>query len=287
MYDRNASILAIALFGAGLFAAAPARADEFAAPAFRLSGSATLASDYRFRGVSLSDNGPAAQASLRVDHRSGLYVGGFVSSLAGWGAQQRGGVEFDAQTGYRADVAGFALDAGVTGYFFPAGSGTGNFAEFHARLGRTLGPVSVTAGIAYAPPQRALGNWSGTPASRAGARGDYLNLRAGARGDNLNLRADAIAGVPGTPLTARAHVGWSRGTAGVGPDGYSLTPTGRVLDWLVGLDYVRGPFTFGAAYVATDIGSAAAARLSPAFRQRRTGGAIAGGRALVSITAAF
>ncbi len=272
MYHR----IATALFGAGLCAAAPARADDFAAPAFRVSGSATFASDYRFRGVSLSDNGPAAQASLRVDHRSGLYVGGFVSSLAGWGAQRRGAVEFDAQAGYRADVAGFALDAGVTGYFFPAGSSNSDFAEIHARLERTLGPVSVTAGIAYAPPQRALGNWSGTPASRAGARGD-----------NFNLRADAIAGVPGTPLTARAHVGWSRGTAGVGPDGYSLAPTGRVLDWLVGLDYVRGRFTFGAAYVSTDIGSAAAAQLSPAFRQRRTGGAIAGGRALVSITAAF
>ena len=45
-----------------------------------VSGSVTLVSDYRFRGVSLSDESPAAQFSLAYDNRSGWYAGVFGSS---------------------------------------------------------------------------------------------------------------------------------------------------------------------------------------------------------------
>ena len=44
------------------------------------SGSATLVSDYRFRGISLSDEKPAAQLSVAYDHPLGWYAGLFAST---------------------------------------------------------------------------------------------------------------------------------------------------------------------------------------------------------------
>ena len=44
------------------------------------SGSLTAVSDYRYRGISLSDNDPALQASINYDDASGFYAGAFVST---------------------------------------------------------------------------------------------------------------------------------------------------------------------------------------------------------------
>jgi uncharacterized protein (TIGR02001 family) len=46
----------------------------------QLSGSASVVSDYRYRGVSLSGNDPAVQASINYDDASGFYAGAFVST---------------------------------------------------------------------------------------------------------------------------------------------------------------------------------------------------------------
>src|SRR6266542_4368251 len=52
-------------------------ADVFA----QFSGSASLLSDYRFRGISLSHNRPAAQIALAYDDASGWYGGAFASTV--------------------------------------------------------------------------------------------------------------------------------------------------------------------------------------------------------------
>ncbi|MDI9238403.1 TorF family putative porin [Lysobacter sp. LF1] len=46
----------------------------------QVSGSAAIVSDYRFRGISLSDNRPAVQAALAYDHKDGFYAGVLASS---------------------------------------------------------------------------------------------------------------------------------------------------------------------------------------------------------------
>jgi uncharacterized protein (TIGR02001 family) len=56
-----------------LFAAALLAPSERVAAQW--SGSAGVASDYRYRGVSLSDGRPSAQASVAYDHASGWYGG--------------------------------------------------------------------------------------------------------------------------------------------------------------------------------------------------------------------
>ena len=50
------------------------------AAADQLSGSLSVVSDYRYRGVSLSDNDPAAQGSINYDDARGFYAGAFVST---------------------------------------------------------------------------------------------------------------------------------------------------------------------------------------------------------------
>jgi uncharacterized protein (TIGR02001 family) len=47
-----------------------------------LSGNMTVASDYRKRGYTHTDNRPAAQVQLDLTHTSGLYVGNFNSNVA-------------------------------------------------------------------------------------------------------------------------------------------------------------------------------------------------------------
>ena len=47
----------------------------------QLSGEVSLLSDYRFRGESLTEGRPAAQASLAYDHASGLFLGALLSNV--------------------------------------------------------------------------------------------------------------------------------------------------------------------------------------------------------------
>ena len=56
-------------------------ATEAAGP-INVSGGVALMSDYRFRGVSLSDKDFAVQPYLTVSHESGLYVGAWGSNLS-------------------------------------------------------------------------------------------------------------------------------------------------------------------------------------------------------------
>ena len=66
-------------------------------PAITVSGSATIASDYRFRGVSQSDQEMAVQGGITVAHESGLYAGVWASNLAGWGTF--GGANMELEIG--------------------------------------------------------------------------------------------------------------------------------------------------------------------------------------------
>ena len=257
--------------------AMPAAAQDAAPKPVTISGSVTLATDYRFRGVSQSDKGMAIQGGFTVTHESGAYVGTWGSNLAGWGTFGGANTELDLFGGFKLPLGGGgALDAGVTWYMYPAGADKTDFAEPYVKLSTTLGPVSILGGVAYAPEQQALGNWSNTPQSKIGDKED-----------NLYLWGDASTAIPGTPVTLKAHLGYSKGNPGLGPNGTSLAPTGEYADWLLGADYVLGPVVLGLAYVDTDISKREAAYLQPNFSSTKNGSSIAGSRLVVSISAAF
>jgi len=264
-------------------AATPAFAQEETGP-ITVSGSAALASDYRFRGVSMTDKEMAVQAGVTVSHESGLYVGTWGSNLAGWGTFLGSNMELDIYGGYKVPLGDVTLDVGLTWYMYPGGLDNTDFAEPYVKLSGTAGPASVLVGVAYAPKQEALGKWYNSGASAV--TGVYDN--PGAKADNLYVWTDVAAGIPDTPLTLKAHIGYTNGgNDGLGPQGTSVSPTGEYVDWLVGADYALGPVTLGVAYVDTDISNAEAAYLTPNFSSTKDGSTIAGSRVVVSATMAF
>lgn len=129
--------------------------------AAQVSGSAALTSDYVWRGASQTLEDPAAQAGLRVDHRTGLYA-------SAWGSNVRfapdGGPasEFDLAVGWGGAVApDWALDVGVVRYLYP-GAGDLNWNELSAGV-TWRDAVSLTVG------------WS-DDALAGGADGTYVVL---------------------------------------------------------------------------------------------------------------
>ncbi|NJC35178.1 uncharacterized protein (TIGR02001 family) [Sphingomonas jejuensis] len=253
-------------------------------PTITVSGSATIASDYRFRGVSQTDQEMAVQGGITVAHDSGVYAGVWGSNLAGWGTFGGANMELDLIAGYRLPVGGGTLDVGLTWYMYPGGADLTDFAEPYAKLSGTAGPATLTAGVAYAPEQEAIGKWYATGADAAAG----VFTDPGAKDDNLYLWGDAAVAVPGTPITAKAHVGHSWGQDGLGPNATAVAPTGRYWDWSLGADATWRNLTFNLSYVDTDISDREAAYLRPSFSKGQDGtGNIAGGTVVASLTAAF
>lgn len=271
----------IALVLASLAVATPALAheEEAAKGPLTVSGSVGLVSDYRFRGVSQSDKEMAIQGGVTVTHESGFYVGTWASNLAGWGTFGGSNMELDVFGGYAFPIGEKAkLDVGLTWYMYPGGADMTDFVEPYVKLSGEVGPVSLLAGVAYAPKQQALGNFSNTPFS------------AGQSEDNLYLWGDAAVGIPGMPLKLKGHVGYSDGNPGLGPNGTSLAPTGKYVDWLIGAEGTIGPVTLGVSYVDTDISDAESAYIRApfgGFQSTKNGSSIAGAAVVVSATAAF
>ncbi|WP_076068417.1 TorF family putative porin [Sphingomonas montana] len=269
-----------------LVAATPAFAQDAPASPITISGSAGLVSDYRFRGVSQSDEDMAVQAGLTATHESGLYAGVWGSNLSGWGTFGGSNMELDVYGGYKAKVGSGTLDVGLLWYMYPGGASKTDFAEPYVKLSGVVGPVTLTAGVAYAPKQEALGRWYSTGALYVAGTPD----RPGKKNDNLYLSGDALAALPGTPVSLKAHVGYSDGNPGLGPNGTSVAPTGTYWDWMVGADTTYKNLTFGVSYVDTDIGfgSFGAQRIQPSFSKGQDGtGSIANGKVVFAVTAAF
>lgn len=273
---KYALAAAAALTGLALSTPAFAQEEEETGP-ITVTGSAALVSDYRFRGVSQTDKEMAVQAGATINHESGLYLGTWGSNLSGWGTFGGANMELDIFAGYKFELAsGTALDVGVTWYMYPGGFENTDFAEPYVKLSTTAGPVSLLAGVAYAPKQEALGNWSNTPQSAAGDKED-----------NLYVWGDVSGGIPGTPVTLKAHLGYSDGNPGLGPNGTSLAPTGDYMDWLIGADVAIGPVVLGVAYVDTNITKAESAYIQPNFSSTKNGSTIAGSTVVFSGTVAF
>ena len=266
-------------------ATAQAAPENGAAPAITVGGSAGLTSDYRFRGVSQSDRGMAVQGGITVSHASGVHAGGWASNLAGWGTFGGANMELDLIGGYKASLSDTAtLDVGLTWYMYPGGADRTDFAEPYATLTGTAGPATLTAGAAYAPKQQAIGKWYAGGADAAA--GVYTT--PGAKDDNLYLWGDGALAIAGTPFTARAHIGHSRGQDGLGPNATAVAPTGAYWDWSLAAAATWRTLTFTVAYVDTDITARAAAGLRPAFSTGQDGtGRIAGGAVVAALTAAF
>ena len=278
--------LATALAGASLALASAAQAQDTAPPSpITISGSAAVVTDYRLRGVSQSNNGFALQAGVTIAHESGFYVGTWGSNLAGWGTFGGPNLELDAIGGFKKTFGPATLDVGLTWYMYPGGAAKTDFAEPFVKLSGTVGPVSALAGVAYAPKQQALGQWYDSGASYVEGTPDH----PGAKNDNLYVWGDVSGAIPSTPDTLKAHLGYSKGNPGLGPNGTSVAPTGSYADWLLGADLALGKVVLGVAYIDTNISDADAAYLRPNFTKFQTqdGASISSSRVVLSATVNF
>jgi uncharacterized protein (TIGR02001 family) len=168
-------MLRYAAFAAFLTAAAPALAQDetseaplgVSAGGVDLGASVEGMTDYRFRGVSRSDEDPAVQATVNVWHGSGLYAGARGTTLKGTDTfrlrdpvfADLGDAQLDLYVGYGGRLGGgFEVDAGALYYVFAGGEGATDYVEPYASLSYLIGPVYATAGAKYAPAQDAIGD---------------------------------------------------------------------------------------------------------------------------------
>ena len=135
-----------------MLSATPALAQDEPEKPITISGSAALVSDYRYRGVSQSDEEMAIQGGFTVAHESGFYIGTWASNLAGWGTFGGANMELDLIGGFKVPVAdGVTLDVGVTWYMYPGGESKTDFAEPYVKLSGTAGPLSTRSQASLRP----------------------------------------------------------------------------------------------------------------------------------------
>ena len=112
----------------------------------QLSGSASLLSDYRYRGVSLSDNKPAAQLALAYDDASGWYGGAFASTVQ-LGSPTSRELQAIAFGGYAGRMpSGLSVEAGADYSVFTGGQGY-NYGEVYVGIASDR----VSTRLYYAP----------------------------------------------------------------------------------------------------------------------------------------
>ena len=75
-----------------------------------VSGSVGAVSDYRFRGVSQSDENLAVQGGFTIAHESGVYIATWGSNLAGWGTFGGSNMELDLVAGYKKTFDDITVD---------------------------------------------------------------------------------------------------------------------------------------------------------------------------------
>lgn len=99
--------------------AAPAFAQEAASP-HTFTGNLTVASDYRFRGISQTFRKPTVQGGFDYAHSSGFYVGNWNSNVSGNQYPDGASLEMDFYGGFKFEpVKDLTADIGLLKYYYP------------------------------------------------------------------------------------------------------------------------------------------------------------------------
>lgn len=207
--------MSVAMSALAVSAPAFAQEEEAESGPITITGGITGVSDYRFRGVSLSDKDFAIQPTLTVKHESGFYVGVWGSNLA---ANAGDDVEVDLYAGFSGGDT-ITYDIGATYYVYP-GISSFNYVEFTGKLGTTVGPATIGGQLSYVPSQDNTGNT-----------------------DNIYVATNAAIALPDSPISIVGSVGLEDG---------AFTGGSSKLDWSLGLTANVAGFTLGASYVDTD-----------------------------------
>lgn len=218
MHHRTIAMAAALL--AGLSAAGMAHAE--------VTGTATIVSDYDYRGFSQTGEEATVQLSIDYAHDNGWYVGAWGSGIDHFsdGGSGFASTEVNLYTGFSgATDAGLGWDAGLN-YYLYSGASDLNFTEIYASL--SYGPF--TGGVAF---------------SDAFAHKD-------------NDEAFYVYGDAGFPLseslTFGVHVGYSTGD-GI-DQAYFAGLEDSYIDYSAGLTYAASNIELGMKWVGRDAGDA-------------------------------
>lgn len=216
-----------------------AYAQDEPAPDLKVTGSVTLASEYRLRGISQTDSDPAIQGGITVAHSSGLYVSTWASNLGGNGTFGGSNMEFDAIAGFSKGVGPVTFDLGGIYYIYP-GTHDHDFFEIYGSVSGKLGPVNAKLGTYWAPPQTNIG------------------VSNGSKGNNIWVYTDLALPIEGTPITLKGHAGYSDGdslyTKGAAAfDTLDTEGSHGVFDYGVGVDLTWKALTLNVSYIGTDL----------------------------------
>jgi len=109
------------LLGSAVIAAvaAPTATLAQAASPPPLTGNMTIASDYRFRGISQTFAGPAIQGGIDYAHPSGIYLGNWNSNVSGNQYPNGSSIEMDFYGGWKGSWGDLGLDIGAIYYAYP------------------------------------------------------------------------------------------------------------------------------------------------------------------------
>jgi uncharacterized protein (TIGR02001 family) len=181
------------------------------ANAFEFDLTLVAVSDYRFRGYSLTDKGPALQPELNISHESGLYVFAWGSNIDDNGGA---GVEVDFGAGYYTEFGRFNLDLNGMYYSYPDANDD-NYAEYTGRIGAAVGSGELGLTVAYSPAQDSLGDV-----------------------DNTYLMMDGGIPIDGTPFTLLGSYGVEDGAFGDSKRDWSIGASTDLGEFSVSLTYV-------------------------------------------------
>jgi len=151
---------------------------------------ATVASDYRYRGLSLSGHEPQVSGSVTLSHATGFYGNLWASNVdLGSGADS---LETDLVVGWSTAWSDLTLDVGTAYYAYPGNSHL-NYIELQSSISHRFGPATLQVGAAYSPSQKNIGGTDNTYVYLSGdfplgddkvvAHGSF-GLENGAFGDN-------------------------------------------------------------------------------------------------------
>ena len=121
------------------------------ASAQTIEGNVALSTNYIYRGITQTDDGPAISGGFDFADESGIYAGVWASSVD-FGDDTT--MELDVYGGYAWSVDGWDLDVGALYYGYPDSPSVGgdqNFWEFYGGAGHAIGPLAWDAKVSWSP----------------------------------------------------------------------------------------------------------------------------------------
>jgi uncharacterized protein (TIGR02001 family) len=244
------SLAVLAAFAAPAIAIAQTAPAAPAAAPSPVTGNMTIASDYRFRGISQTYRGPAIQGGIDYAHDSGFYIGNWNSNVSSAVYSGGAGIEMDFYGGWKKAFGDFGLDLGFLYYYYPN-------AEWNARTGSTNGSKKFDNQELYVG-----GSWKWISAKYSYAVSDYfgLNREQAAGGYWVNQNTGAALGDHGNSkgtqyfdLTATYPVSDKFSVIGhVGKLKVKHYSDLDYTDWKLGATYDLSGWILGASVITTN-----------------------------------